>query len=64
VPIALTLSGSSFEHLSRELPEFWRWALEPCTPEEVARWDLPIVLTDSAEDEMLEKVSEEQPGLT
>ncbi len=49
LPIGLTLAGSSFERLCRELPEFWRWGLEACTPEEIARWELPLILTDPPE---------------
>lgn len=33
-----------YEKTPRERPEFWRWTLEEFSAEEVARYDLPIVL--------------------
>jgi len=45
-PTAMTLQGPEFLPTARENPGYWQWMTEGLTPQEVARFNLPIVLTD------------------
>ena len=49
-PSGMSMAGHHFVDTARVNPRYWQWMTEWCTPEQVARWQLPIVLVDEAVD--------------
>lgn len=45
-PSGMSMAGHHFIDTARVNPRYWQWMTEWCTPEQVARWQLPIVLVD------------------
>jgi hypothetical protein len=50
-PSGLSLVGREYLDTARANPHYWKWMLEAATAQEVADWDLPIVLVDDVEPE-------------
>lgn len=46
VPVAMPLYGDNYLDMARTNPHFYAWNVEGCDPEEVAEWEMPIVLLD------------------
>jgi hypothetical protein len=45
-PSSMSFVGSEFEETARRNTGYWQWMTEAFTPEEIGRWDIPIVLDD------------------
>lgn len=45
-PTAMTFRGREFLDTARHNPHYWRWMTEAFAPQQVADWELPIVLVD------------------
>jgi hypothetical protein len=50
-PSAMTLRGPEFIETARLNPHYWRWMTEAFTAQQVADWELPIVLVDERDTE-------------
>lgn len=46
IPVALPLHAEAYLPMARTNPHFWAWTLEALTAQEIADWQLPIVITD------------------
>ena len=44
VPVGMALDGPCYDDLARRNPGFWAWILEGASPQEIAEWQLPIIL--------------------
>lgn len=48
-PSSMTFRGREFLETARHNPHYWRWMTEAFTAQQVAEWELPIVLVDEPE---------------